>query len=56
MFELMIVLLIIQLLFSFFGQSVFPHIPRSGGFIYLLSLVIFSLIAAKFLLLMIPVL
>jgi hypothetical protein len=56
MFELVILLLIMQLLFSLFGQSVFPHIPHSGGFIYFLSLVIFSLIAAKFLLLMMPVL
>jgi hypothetical protein len=56
MFELVILILILQLLFSFFGQSIFPHIPHSGGFIYLLSLVIFSLIAAKFLLLMLPVL
>jgi hypothetical protein len=52
MLNLIILLLIVQLSFSFFGQSVFPDIPHSGGFIYILSFVLFSMIMVKFLILM----
>jgi hypothetical protein len=47
--ELIILVLTVQWLFSFFGEAVLPRILHSGGFIYLLSVVIFSLIAARFL-------
>ena len=47
--ELLILALTMQLLFSFFGQSIFPAIPHTGGFIYMLSVVIVSLIVLKFL-------
>jgi hypothetical protein len=38
-----------QWLLSFFGQSIAPGIPHTGGFIYMLSLVIVVLIMVKFL-------
>jgi len=47
--ELMILLLTIQWLLSFFGQSVFPRIPHSGAFIYMLSVLIVGLIINRFL-------
>lgn len=49
LFELIILLLITQWLFSFFGRTILPRILHTGGFIYLLSVVIFSLIAVRFL-------
>ena len=50
MLKVIILLLIGQWLLSFFGQRIAPGIPHSGGFIYLLSLVIVILIAMSFLL------
>jgi len=44
-----ILILTTQWLFSFFGQNRFSHIPHSSGFIDTLAVVIFSLIAIKFL-------
>ena len=49
MFELMILVLTVQWLLSFFGQSAFPGIPHTGSFIYLLSVLIVVLIITKFL-------
>jgi len=49
MLELIILILIVQLLVSFFGQSIFPGVPHTGGFIYMLSIVIVGLIIIKFL-------
>ncbi|MHB8776291.1 MAG: hypothetical protein ACYC6R_00830 [Anaerolineales bacterium] len=37
-----------QWLLSFFGQSIFPGIVRTGGFIYILSVIIVVLIIMKF--------
>jgi len=36
-------------LLSFFGQSIVPCIPHTGGFIYMLAVVIVLLIIIKFL-------
>jgi hypothetical protein len=49
MLELVILVLTAQLLLSFFGQSIFPGVPHSGGFIYILSVLIVVLIIIKFL-------
>jgi hypothetical protein len=49
MFELIILILTAQLLLSFFGQSAFPGVPHTGGFIYMLSVLIVVLIITKFL-------
>jgi len=49
MFELIILVLSAQLLLSFFGQSIFPGVPHTGGFIYMLSVLIVVLIITKFL-------
>jgi hypothetical protein len=49
MLELIILALTAQLLFSFFGQTIFPRVPHTGGFIYMLSIAIVSLIILKFL-------
>jgi len=47
--ELIILVLTAQWLLSFFGQSIVPGIPHTGGFIYMLSVVIVVLITMKFL-------
>ena len=47
--ELMILVLVMQCLLSFFGQSIFPGILHTGGFIYTLSVLIVVLIIIKFL-------
>jgi len=47
--ELIILVLTAQWLLSFFGQSFFPGISHTGGFIYMLSVVIVALITMKFL-------
>jgi len=47
--ELIILILTAQWLFSFFGQSIVPGIPHTGGFIYLLAVVIVVLIIIRFL-------
>jgi hypothetical protein len=49
LFVLIILLLTTQLALSYFGQSVFPGISHTGGFIYLLSALIVVLIIIKFL-------
>jgi hypothetical protein len=49
MFELIILILTALWLFSFFGRIDFVTALHMDGFIYLLSLLIFSLIAVKFL-------
>ena len=49
MLALIILLLTAQLLLSFFGQTVFPGVPHTGGFIYMLSVLIVVLIIMKFL-------
>jgi len=49
LFELIILVLTVQWLLSFFGQKTFPRIPHSGTFIYLLSVLIVGLIITKFL-------
>lgn len=49
LFELIVLILVVQWLFSFFGQAIFPRILHTGGFIYFLSVVIFSLIGMRFL-------
>jgi len=46
--ELLILALTAQLLFSFFGQTIFPGVPHTGSFIYLLSVLIVVLIIMKF--------
>lgn len=46
---LIILVLTVQWLLSFFGQSIFPGVPHSGGFIYMLSVLIVVLIIMKFL-------
>jgi hypothetical protein len=43
-----ILALAFYLTLSFFGQSAFPGIPHSGGFIYMLSVIIVVLIIIKF--------
>jgi hypothetical protein len=49
MFELIILILAALWLVSFFGQVNFVSTLHMDGFIYMLSLLIFSLIAVKFL-------
>lgn len=49
LFEMIILVLTVQWLLSFFGQSIFPGILHTGGFIYMLSVIIVSLIIMKFL-------
>jgi len=49
MLELIILALTVYWLISFFGQSVFPGVPHTGGFIYILSVLIVVLIIIKFL-------
>ena len=49
MLELTILALTAYWLFSFFGQSIVPDMPHTGGFIYLLAVVIVVLIIMKFL-------
>jgi hypothetical protein len=39
----------VHLLLGFFGQSIVSGIPHTGGFIYLLAVVIVALIITKFL-------
>jgi len=46
---LIILVLTMQWLLSFFGQSIVPGIPHTGGFIDMLSVVIVVLIILKFL-------
>jgi hypothetical protein len=50
MLELIILMLTAQWLLSFFGQSAFPGVPHTGGFMYMLSFAIVSLIILKSLL------
>ena len=47
--ELIILVLAVQWLLSFFGQSTIPHILHSAGFIDILSVVIILLIIVQFL-------
>ena len=47
--ELIILALTVYWLLSFFGQSIVPCIPHTGGFIYMLAVVIVLLIIIKFL-------
>jgi len=47
--ELIILLLTLHWLLSYFGQSILPGMPHSGGFIYLLSIAIIVLIIMEFL-------
>jgi hypothetical protein len=47
--ELIILALTAQWLLSLFGQSIFPDVPHTGSFIYILSVAIVSLIIVKFL-------
>ena len=49
MLELIILVLTVYWLLSYFGQSIFPGIPHTGGFIYMLSVTIVVLIIVKFL-------
>ncbi len=49
MLELIILLLTMQWVLSFFGQSTFPGVPHTGSFIYILSVLIVILIVTKFL-------
>jgi len=49
MLEFIILLLTMQWLLSFFGQSIFPGVPHTGSFIYILSVLIVVLIITKFL-------
>jgi hypothetical protein len=46
---LIILVLTVHWLLSFFGQSIVPGIPHTGGFIDMLSVVIVVLIIIKFL-------
>jgi len=48
MLELIVLVLTMQWLLSFFGQSIFPGLPHTGGFIYMLSVLIVVLIMMKF--------
>ena len=48
MLELMILILTVQWFLSLFGQSAFPSMPHTGGFIYILSVLIVGLILMKF--------
>jgi len=47
--ELIILILSVYWLLSFFGQSIIPGIPHTGGFIYMLAIVIVILLIMKFL-------
>lgn len=49
MLELTILVVTAYWLLSFFGRSVMPSLPHSGGFIYLLAVFIVILISLKFL-------
>ena len=48
MLELIILLLTMQWLLSLFGQSIFPGVPHTASFIYILSVLIVLLIIMKF--------
>jgi hypothetical protein len=48
MFEIIILILFVYWLFSLFGRTIPPRRSRTGNFIYMLSLVIFTLISLKF--------
>jgi hypothetical protein len=48
MFEIIILILFVYWLFSLFGHTIPTRRPRTGNFIYMLSLVIFTLIGLKF--------
>lgn len=48
--ELIILVLTVYWLLSFFGQSIVPGMPHTGGFIDMLSVIIVVLIIMKFLL------
>lgn len=50
MLELIILVLTVYWLLSFFGQSIVPGMPHTGGFIDMLSVIIVVLIIMKFLL------
>jgi hypothetical protein len=47
--ELIILVLTVHWLLSFFGQSIVPGIPHTGDFIDMLSVIIVILIIVKFL-------
>lgn len=47
--ELIIMVLTVQWLLGFFGQSIFPHILHMGGFIDVLAIIIVVLIGVQFL-------
>jgi hypothetical protein len=47
--DLAILALTMQWLLSFLGQSIFPSVPHTGGFIYMLSVLIVLLIIIRFL-------
>ena len=47
--ELIILALTVQWLLGFFGQSLIPAVLSTGGFIYMLAVVIVVLILMKFL-------
>jgi hypothetical protein len=47
--ELIILVLTVYWLLSFFGQSIVPGIPRTAGFIDMLSVIIVVMIMVKFL-------
>lgn len=47
MIELIILVLSVQWLLSFLGMSIFPGIPHSGIFTYLLSIAILALIITR---------
>jgi len=47
--ELIILVLTVQWLLSFFGQSIVPGILHTGGFIYMLSVLIVVLMIVRFL-------
>lgn len=48
MFELIILALTMYWLLGFFGQSILPGILHTGGFIYILSVLIVVMIMIKF--------
>jgi hypothetical protein len=47
--ELFILVLTVQWLLGFFGQSIFPQILHMGGFIDILAIIIVVLIGVQFL-------
>lgn len=49
MIDLMILVLTTYWCISFFGNAIFPGIPHTGGFIYMLAMGIVILILVKFL-------